>query len=57
MKCPILGIMMAALLLSGTVGRAVENEGLVLYLSFDEGAGGTVEDLSGSGNDGTIQGA
>jgi len=32
-------------------------ESLVLYLPFDEGAGDTVKDLSGSGNNGTIVGA
>lgn len=31
--------------------------GLVAAWSFDEGEGGTVEDLTGNGNDGTIEGA
>ena len=57
MKSLILGITMASLLLLGSAGKAVENEGLVLFLPFDEGAGNTVKDLSGTGNDGTIQGA
>jgi len=57
MKSLILGITIASLLLLGTVGKAIENEGLVLYLSFDEGAGDTVKDLSDNGNNGTIHGA
>ena len=32
-------------------------QNLVLYLPFDEGAGTTVKDLSGNGNNGTIKGA
>lgn len=31
--------------------------GLVLYYPFDEGAGGTLHDASGNGNDGTVHGA
>jgi len=30
-------------------------ESIVLYLPFDEGAGDTVKDLSGNGNDGTVK--
>jgi hypothetical protein len=32
-------------------------QNLVLYLPFDEGAGDTVKDLSGNGNNGTLKGA
>ena len=35
---------------------AAENKNLVLYLSFDEGNGNAVKDLSGSRNDGKING-
>jgi hypothetical protein len=57
MRSLILGITIASLLIFGAVGKAVENEGLVLYLPFDEGSGDSVKDLSATGNDGTIQGA
>jgi len=57
MKSLILCVAMAGLLLLGTTGKAVDTQGLVLYLNFDEGAGSTVRDLSGQGNDGTINGA
>ena len=35
---------------------AAEDKNLVLYLSFDEGNGNAVKDLSGSRNDGVING-
>ena len=58
MKSLILSITIASLLFWGTVGKAVlNNEGMVLYLPFDEGAGNTVKDQSGNGNDGAIHGA
>lgn len=58
MKNSFLGITIASLLLLLTVGKVVcKEEGLVLYFPFDEGTGDTVEDLSGTGNDGTIHGA
>ena len=44
-------------LILGTAGRtAAQEEGLVLYLSFDEGAGDTARDSSGHGNNGEING-
>ncbi len=58
MKGLILGIAIASLLFLGIVGKVVpSNEGLVLYLPFDEGNGDTVKDLSDNGNNGTIHGA
>ena len=38
------------------VVEAIRDEAMVLYLSFDEGKGKDVEDLSGKGNDGTLEG-
>lgn len=57
MKSLILCVTMVSLLFLASIGEAVETEGLVLYLNFDEGSGNTVKDLSGQGNDGTINGA
>ena len=36
--------------------EAIEDDAMVLYFSFDEGKGKKVEDLSGTGNDGTLEG-
>jgi hypothetical protein len=36
--------------------QALDITGLVLYMPFDEGAGGETADLSGNGNDGTLEG-
>lgn len=57
MKSMILCVIMASLLLLSTIGKAVDTQGLVLYLNFDEGSGNTARDLSGQGNDGAINGA
>jgi hypothetical protein len=38
----------------GSYAMAAKVNGLVLYYSFEEGAGGTVKDGSGNGNDGKI---
>lgn len=38
------------------VSSAIKDNAMVLYLSFDEGKGKDVEDLSGKGNDGTLEG-
>ena len=38
------------------VVEAIKDDAMVLYLSFDEGKGKDVEDLSGKGNDGTLEG-
>jgi hypothetical protein len=52
-----LSILAVALLLvcAGPI-YAVNSEGLVLHLSFDEGSGGTAGDSSGNGNDGELVG-
>jgi len=48
---------LTTVLFLGTVVQAVqEEEGLVLYLAFDEGEGDTAEDLSGHENNGSIIG-
>lgn len=41
----------------GLQALAGQREGLVLYLSFDEGSGDVAHDDSGNGNDGKIEGA
>lgn len=42
---------------AGGAGGAMPKEGLVLYFSFDKDENGVVKDKSGSGNDGTVNGA
>lgn len=37
-------------------GEAIKDDAMVLYLSFDEGKGKDIEDLSGKGNDGQFDG-
>ena len=50
-------LLLALLLIAFCAGaNAVEDDALVLYLPFDEGNGSEVKDLSGSGNDGVING-
>ena len=39
-----------------SVSTAAELEGLVVYFAFEEGAGKTVKDLSGNGQDGKLEG-
>jgi len=55
MKIPILFSVISFLLIAN-ISQAAPIKGLVLYFQFDEGDGDTVEDLSGSGNDGTLVG-
>ncbi len=57
MKSMIVIVAIACLLLFAAVGEALDNEGLVLYLPFNEGSGNIAGDLSSEGNDGTINGA
>jgi len=57
MKSLILCVMMAVLLVFVSSAKPAENEGLVLYLSFEEGEGDVAKDTSGKGNNGTINGA
>lgn len=56
MKSLVLGITLASLLLTGTVAQPAQEEGLVLYLAFDEGTGSIIKDSSGNGNNGSIMG-
>jgi len=57
MKRIFLGMMCVLLVLSlSSMAGAVDDNSLVLYLSFDKVDGDIVEDLSGTGNDGTITG-
>ena len=44
----------ALILLIGSFAQA-QDEGLIMYLSFDEGAGNTAKDSSGNGNDGVLE--
>lgn len=43
--------------LNETESNALDENGLIGWWSFDEGTGSTVTDLSGNGNDGTVNGA
>lgn len=36
---------------------AIEDDGLILYFSFDSEKGGTIKDETGGGNEGTVEGA
>ena len=47
----------ALLLVGGALSThaVVKDDGLILYFSFDEAKGGTVEDGTGGGNDGTLE--
>ena len=57
MKRIFWSMMCALLVLALPFGAgALKDDALVLYLSFDEGNGKTVEDLSGKGNNGTLDG-
>ena len=51
-------VLAVALLIIGsaltTDAAKVEDKGLILYFSFDEAKGGTLEDGTGGGNDGEI---
>ena len=56
----IMYLLAVALLIVGsalTTHAVVEDEGLILYFSFDEAEGNTVIDGTGGGNDGVIDGA
>jgi hypothetical protein len=50
-------LMLVSLTLFATFSEAKTEEGLILYLSFDEGSGNVAKDLSGNGNNGKINGA
>ncbi|MCG9132415.1 LamG domain-containing protein [Candidatus Poribacteria bacterium] len=56
----IIYLLAVALLMVGSVlttHAVIEDEGLILYFSFDEAQGNTVTDGTGGGNDGVIDGA
>ncbi len=56
----IMYLFAVALLILGsafTTYAEVQDEGLILYFSFDEASGNTVKDETGGGNDGLITGA
>ena len=49
-----------ALLIFGgvlTTHAQVQDDGLILYFSFDSEKGGTIKDLTGGGNDGNVEDA
>ena len=54
----VMYVLAVALLIIGsalsTDAAKVEDKGLILYFSFDEAKGGTLEDETGGGNDGEI---
>ena len=50
----IIFLTLSWIVLLGTVGETVREDDLVLYLSFDEGKGGTAKDASKHKNDGTL---
>lgn len=55
MKILIIRLLSISLIVvSATVGAAVREDDLALYLSFDEGKGRTVKDKSKHKNDGTL---
>jgi len=51
-KLLLLSILLSIFICSQAMAAKID--GLVLYLSFDEGTGDTVKDGSGNGNDGNI---
>ena len=55
----IIYLLVVALLMVGSTltTHAVEDDGLILYFSFDEADGSVVKDETGGGNDGAIDGA
>ena len=56
----IIYLLAVALLMMGSVlttHAVIEDEGLILYFSFDEAEGNMVKDGTGGGNDGVIDGA
>ena len=56
MKTIVLGSLVAVLLvLFCSLGEAIKDASLVLYLPLDEGEGNITKDLSGKGNDGVLE--
>ena len=56
MRTLFLSLLVASLLYISPLGKAIQDDSLVLYLPFDEGSGKEVKDLSQYGNDGAIEG-
>lgn len=56
LKC-IFAVTISLMLLLVGFQAIAQKDALVLYYTFDENSGDTVEDLSGNGNDGAINGA
>ncbi len=57
MKRILIFVMCTTIMLTlPVVVEAIKDDAMVLYLSFDEGDGKDVEDLSGKGNDGILEG-
>lgn len=52
----LLTIVSLSLLALSFLAQALDTEGLVLYMPLDEGQGTDTADLSGNGNDGTVEG-
>ena len=53
----VMSVLVVTLLMVGstlTTDAAVRDDGLILYFSFDEAKGGTIEDETGGGNDGDL---
>jgi hypothetical protein len=56
MRKVLLALLIASFVISlSSVGKAIKDESLVLYLSFDEGKGEISKDLTGHGNDATLK--
>jgi len=57
MRTIFFGLTTMLIMIIAAIPAYAQVEGLILYLSFDEGAGDVVKDASGHGNDGEILGA
>lgn len=58
MKPLMFGLFVASFVfLLSSIGQAIDDESLVLYLPFNEGTGDITQDQSGNNNDGAIEGA
>lgn len=54
--CAVVFALVLGLCLPWQAALALDKDGLVLYLPFDEGSGDTAGDVSGNGNDGALLG-
>ena len=57
MKRTFLSLVVIGLLAMPNAANATEAEGLLLYFPFEEGSGKEAVDVSGNGNNGTIEGS